>query len=902
MTSSTRLEREITDLHQIFSKVIDSTGDEKVRACMEEVAALARERRDGDAGADARLRALIGGLTPREMLDIARGFSVSFDLVNLAEDRERIRVLRERERIADPSPRGESIGAAIETLRAEGVSESALVDHLRHVDVELVFTAHPTEAKRRSLREKMRDIRGHLGMLDDAALLPRERRRQESLVRGDLLALWRSDLMREKKPSVLAEVKRAMHFATTLWTVVPDLLQDVDDALTPDTSVEAPDIPPVLRCGSWIGGDRDGHPGVTTAVTAETLGILRSTAIEHHLAACRGLRRALCLSDARIGDVTELGTAIEDACARWPAVVPLLDPIARRESCRRWLRVVEWRLQRMLAGERGEVAYASGDELLVDLELIQRQMTTADDRRFLGTRLRRWRHRIRVFGLHLMRLDIRQESSWYVDVLTEALRAAGLCDDYAALSEEDRQQVLTNSLGHSAGLGDEHALSDACRETLALFRLLAETIRTSGNDALGAQVISMARAPSDVLGVLWLGAWAAREAGLPEGRLPMPIAPLFETVDDLETAPATLAAMLEHSAYRGHVEATGGQVVMLGYSDSAKDGGPLTSAWQIHKAQVALHAVAAPAGVRLVFFHGRGGSLGRGGGPAARSIHSLPAHTFEGALRVTEQGEVLSERYDDPAIAYRHLEQMTSAALLAGAVPAEPPADEWTALMDALSVEARRAWRALVDHESFISFFDRTTPIDAIERLPIGSRPARRAGPRSLDGLRAIPWVFSWTQNRTLVPGWYGVGSAIERVAAAGSTMDELARIYKAWPFLRATIDNVEMALAKADLGIARQYAEQLGDGAAQEPIWDMIEREFERTCRCVLAITSQSHLLERVPWLKRSIEARNPGVDPLNFIQVELIRRTRVAADDELLQLERVVIQAIAGGLRTTG
>jgi phosphoenolpyruvate carboxylase len=341
---------------------------------------------------------------------------------------------------------------------------------------------------------------------------------------------------------------------------------------------------------------------------------------------------------------------------------------------------------------------------------------------------------------------------------------------------------------------------------------------------------------------------------------------------------------------------------MLGYSDSAKDGGPLTSAWQIHKAQVALHAVAAPAGVRLVFFHGRGGSLGRGGGPAARSIHSLPAHTFEGALRVTEQGEVLSERYDDPAIAYRHLEQMTSAALLAGAVPAEPPADEWTALMDALSVEARRAWRALVDHESFISFFDRTTPIDAIERLPIGSRPARRAGPRSLDGLRAIPWVFSWTQNRTLVPGWYGVGSAIERVAAAGSTMDELARIYKAWPFLRATIDNVEMALAKADLGIARQYAEQLGDGAAQEPIWDMIEREFERTCRCVLAITSQSHLLERVPWLKRSIEARNPGVDPLNFIQVELIRRTRVAADDELLQLERVVIQAIAGGLRTTG
>ncbi|MCA9298437.1 MAG: phosphoenolpyruvate carboxylase, partial [Phycisphaerales bacterium] len=412
--------------------------------------------------------------------------------------------------------------------------------------------------------------------------------------------------------------------------------------------------------------------------------------------------------------------------------------------------------------------------------------------------------------------------------------------------------------------------------------------------ALGSLVISMARAPSDVLAVLWLGSWAASEAGLE--RLPMPIAPLFETVDDLEAAPATLEAMLAHEQYAAHVEATGGQVIMLGYSDSAKDGGPLTSAWQIHRAQVALHAVTTRRQVRLTFFHGRGGSLGRGGGPAARSIQSLPPHTLDGALRVTEQGEVLSQRYDDAAIAQRHLEQMTWATLLATALPGDAPPESWSATMESLSASARQAYRGLVDHPDFIEFFERATPIAAIEQLPIGSRPSRRGGRRSLDALRAIPWVFSWTQSRFLVPGWYGVGSAIRE-----ADVPTLRHLYHEWPFFRATIDNIEMALAKTDLGIARHY---VGDDESLRPVWTMIEEEFERSRDGVLALTGHDHLLDGVRWLQHSIASRNPAVDPLNFIQVELIRRGRSGVEDPeaIRQIERVVVQAIAGGLRTTG
>jgi len=739
--------------------------------------------------------------------------------------------------------------------------------------------------------------------MDNADALPLERERITEFIRGDIFALVQTDLTRTRRPTVLEEVKRAMFFVETLWSVVPNLMDDLARATTPADEPYEPLRTAPLRFGSWIGGDRDGHPGVTTAVTRMTLDMLRETAFRLHLQACRDVRRSLSLADQHIPEIASIHSAIERATARWPETAPLLDPIADHEQCRRWLRIIQWRIEQT-ATRRGddEAAYDSPEDLIADLDLIRRAMAPLPGGRLIGLRLQKWIDRILVFGLHLVRLDIRQESSWYHDVIAELMDVAGYAADYATMDEAARQRILTTTLENPHDFGEDADLSDHARETVALYRLLAETIRDSGPESLGVQVISMARATSDVLAVLWLGAWAARDAGLEGNHLPLPIAPLFETVDDLHHAPSTLDTMLSHETYRAHVDATGGQVIMLGYSDSAKDGGPLTSAWQIYRAQVALHDIAQSAGVPLTFFHGRGGSLGRGGGPAARSISALPPRTLHGRLRVTEQGEVLSERYDDPRIAARHLEQVTWATLLASAFPGEPPRDDWSKTLDALSTAARVAYRDLVDADGFIPVFERATPSAVIEDLPIGSRPSRRHGARSLDGLRAIPWVFSWTQSRFLLPGWYGLGSAVQRIIAEGATtMDDLREMYASFDFLRATIDNVELALAKADLDIAQEYLSDLDD--AGEALWTDIVEEFNRTRDAVLEITGQTDLLSSVVWLRDSIAARNPAVDPLNFIQAELIRRSDAAEPDPATRhLERIVVQAIAGGLRTTG
>lgn len=929
MHTNPALQSEIKLLELLLSEVVEQVDGAETRRRLEKIAALARDRRAGDAKAGERLKSLIREMSRSDMLQVARGFSVFFDLVNLAEDRHRVRVLRQRERDRHPEPRAESVAAGVERLRQRGMSNEQIRGLVEQLDIELVFTAHPTEAKRRSIREKIRDLRDHLNALDAADLLPAEREQLEALIRGDVLAFWQSDLIRGRRPTVLEEVRRAMFFKETLWDVLPNLMGELARATAGQGEDPRPLESAPLRFGSWIGGDRDGHPGVTTDITRQTLQLIRRTVMDQHITACRAVRRSMSVSDERLPKAARdaVAAAVAQAAERWPALNSVLQPIAEGESCRRWLRIVQWRLERTAvadapAADPAEVAgrrlapvgaeapagspYASPEELIADLDRVRHAVLTLPGGSLIGLRLQRWIDRIRVFGLHFVRLDIRQEASWYRSVLDELLEAGGIASGYEAMDEAGKQRTLTQSLGRNLTIADESALSEQARETLSLFRLLARTIAAGGPDSLGAQVISMAHAPSDVLGVLWLGTMAAAEAELPNRRLPMPIAPLFETVQDLEQAPETLAAMLSNDAYRAHVDATGAQVIMLGYSDSAKDGGPLTSAWEIHRAQIALHEAAEAKGVKVVFFHGRGGSLGRGGGPAARSIQALPSRTVHGALRITEQGEVLSERYDDPRIAARHLEQMTWATLLATASRQSSSGEDWPRLMDALSAASRRAYRRLVDHPDFISFFEQATPIAIIEDLPIGSRPSRRKGERSLNALRAIPWVFAWTQSRMLLPGWCGVGSAIEEIVSSGTaSMDDLRVMYANFPFFRATIDNVELALAKADLDIAEEYLRYAGIDGTE--IWRMVVEEFDRTRQGVLEITGQSEILSSVEWLRQAIAYRNPAVDPLNLMQVELMRRSAdpKATDEDreaIRQLERVVVQAIAGGLRTTG
>ncbi len=501
-------------------------------------------------------------------------------------------------------------------------------------------------------------------------------------------------------------------------------------------------------------------------------------------------------------------------------------------------------------------------------------------------------------------------------MIAEITRTLGLAPDYASWRDEEKSEFLRSTLA-KVKVPSEGGLGEDAREALATCTVLARAASTLGEDSLGGYIISMTHRLSDILGALWLMHLKIGDGGLHAPA--MDIVPLFETIKDLDHAQGIVRDMLDDPAYRLHLrERRDTQIVMIGYSDSTKDGGYLAACWALYKTQSVLSALARDRGVRLIFFHGRGGSLGRGGGPAARSILALPPESLGAGLRMTEQGEVLADRYDDPRVAGRHLEQVIWATVASSVRPLSPPRPVWSAAMEELARDAFTAYRALIDDPCFLTWFEEATPIREIESMPIASRPAHRSEnatgrgreARSLADLRAIPWVFAWTQNRCMIPAWYGLGSAFHAFARAHpGGWETLRAMYEGWPFFRATLDNAELALAKSDLQIGRMYAELVADAAVRERIWDMIATEYARSREAVLRTNGQPELLEEIPWLKQSIKVRNPNTDPLNLVQVEWLRRLRDAraAGDETLEAEcrellRLSIEGVAAGMRTTG
>jgi phosphoenolpyruvate carboxylase len=522
--------------------------------------------------------------------------------------------------------------------------------------------------------------------------------------------------------------------------------------------------------------------------------------------------------------------------------------------------------------------------------------------------LQGWIWQTEIFGLHFACLDIRQESGRNTRVVAEVARALGLCPDYIALDEEARRALLHSTLGANRDFPVE-ALSADTRETLDSFKVLHQAAATVGEDALGGNIISMTHRFSDILAALWLMELRLTRSANPEPA--MDIIPLFETIQDLERARGMVEDMLQDHAYRRHLARRGNvQIVMIGYSDSTKDGGYLAACWALYKTQSVLSQVAEQHDVRLIFFHGRGGALGRGGGPAARTILALPPESLGAGLRMTEQGEVLADRYDDPRIAGRHLEQVIWATVAASVQPLMPPRADWQAAMEELASSALAAYRSLIEEPCFLSYFEQATPILEIESMPIASRPAHRHGARGLSDLRAIPWVFAWTQNRCMIPAWFGIGSAFQAFARAHSDgWQTLRTMYQGWPFFRATLDNAVLALAKSDMDIGQFYSELVEDAGVRTRIWTMISSEYERSKEAVLRTNGQPQLLEEVTWLQHSIRLRNPNTDPLNLLQVEWLRRLREAqrsGDEqqakECRELLRLTIEGVAAGMRTTG
>ncbi len=921
MVDNDQLRRDIFLLEDLLASVVMEDEGKDAVQLVTEIRQLARDRRTSVPGAEAALSQRIHALDQEQIRTVARSLSVFFDLANIAEDRQRVRVLRQREQDLHPNSIGESIGAAIRQLKDAGLNAERVQKALEQLDVELVFTAHPSEAKRRSIRAKLRRMRHCLEELDRVDLLPRERANVLNRLRADLTVMWQTDFLRPMRPSVLEEVERGLSIMPRLWEVVPEIYLSLRQSLAREFPGYSFSPPRFLRFGSWMGGDRDGNPFVTWEVTEKTLVWLRTAAIDRHLDWCRKMYDFLSVSRNEVTLGSDLAEAVCAAEKRWPSFSETLARVAPHETCRRWIRLIEWRLQQSLCSDMKEPvrqgAYRDGAELESDTSALITSLNASRSQATLVEEVQRWLDLTRVFGLNLTRLDVRQDARVYRNVMTQLLRISGDCENFDALDELQRQTILAQTMGLAHPF-DEERLEPLAQETLNLFRMLRRAVERFGPDCLGGHVISMTRWPSDILTVLWLWRRACGEpqAGMPANNARDPltalrIIPLFEKIDDLKAAPHVMAEILEHPVYSEHLRGQDNrQTVMVGYSDSTKDGGYLAACWGLDRAQDLLHQTAADRNVRLTFFHGRGGSLGRGGGPAARGILSLPADALGGSLRLTEQGEVLAERYDDTHVAFRHLEQVTFATLVASNIPRPTVRAEWRDQMESMAARSLRVYRELVETPGFIEFFGAATPIEEIENLPIASRPSRRTGQRTLNDLRAIPWVFAWTQNRCLIPAWYGMGTTLSEIKYNNRAEWQIVlEMYRQWPFFQAAIDNAATALAKADMYIGQGYSELCTSEDQRREIWTLIASEHDRSRQAILEIVGGSELLARTPWFRSSIEVRNPDIDPLNLIQIELLQRRRQlnSADDEselqkLRDLLRLSVQGIAAGMRTTG
>lgn len=906
------LRRDLRMLRFEWSGVLRRHGEPGLFERVRKLRALADRRRQGNQQAEQQLIQMLGELDDDQLGQLIRALGVYFDLANLAEDRHRIRVLRQRERLMHPAPRDQSIAAAINELAEAGHTADQMQRLIDDLQIELVFTAHPTEAKRRTVRQILARLRGDLMNLQSPDNLPRERERLFARIRADLACLYETESFRPTKPTVLDEVGRGLATARTAWQIAPQLYRDARTALRNAYPHDPLTVRPFVRFGSWIGGDRDGNPFVTAEVTADTLNLLRRAAIDKHIEQADELSQTLTLSNARRTFLRGLSLAVEQAVERWPDLARQVARLNPHELYRHWLAVIKYRLAATAAvnrdGQNTDAAYQSPDQLLEDLHLISRSLAECGYDDLAAGQLQDWIDRTEAFGFQLARLDIREDARQLAEVVSEIGRALGLAEpgDQPLDAEQRQAMVSRTPLKIDRSLYDR--LSAQACETLALFELIEKSCRGSSNPPVACFVISMTRSPADVLSVQWLAGLAAKLAAQNEP-VALPVVPLFETIDDLQRADLTLDRLMRNPAYADNVRRTGNvQTCMVGYSDSTKDGGYLAACWELYGAQRRLANVACEHHFELVIFHGRGGSLGRGGGPAARGILSLPPESLRGRIRITEQGEVLAQRYDEPEIARRHIEQVTYATMHIAARPSDEPDPQWMDRLDRAARAGFDAYRQLIEDPGFVTFFRSATPINIIEGLPIGSRPARRRSQQALTDLRAIPYTFAWTQSRAMLTAFYGLGSGLE--AARNGDWSTWQRMYDNWPIFHAIIDNAEFALIKADMWIAGQYARLGGDDAQIGRLHQMIRDEYQRTVNAVLAIKQQDRLMAGTPWLARSILDRNPSIDPLNLIQVELmhrLNREQFAKDDpvrveQLKRLLRKSVQAIASGMRTTG
>jgi phosphoenolpyruvate carboxylase len=901
---------------RLLGRLLGDTVREQEGADVYEIVERVRQasirfHRDNEVAARRELEATLDSLENDQTLALVRAFSYFSHLANIAEDQHHIRRNRAHVRMKS-EPRPGALAHAFKRAAEAGIDAAALRAFFDGALVSPVLTAHPTEVRRKSTLtrelEIARLIDARHGMEGDEVELARN----DEELRRAVLVLWRTSMLRQVRLKVIDEVANGLtYYDYTFFGELPRIYGAVEDELARQAPADgAKRLDCFLRVGSWIGGDRDGNPFVTADVMNETMRLQSAAALAHYLEELHELGGELSLS-ATLINVSDALTALADRSS--DDSTTRRDEPYRRAIAGLYSRVAKTarRLDHVMALRQpltDAEPYADPKEFAADLAIICQSLEAHGMATLARGRLRTLRRAVDVFGFHLAPLDMRQNSDVHERTVAELLAAANPGVEYLHLDEAARVVLLTRELGSPRPLVSPFiAYSEETTGELAIFRAAAEIRKRYGAGAIRTSIISMARSASDLLELALL----LKEVGLvsASGRSALHLVPLFETIDDLRASGVVMDALLSLPAYRGLVDSLGGeQEVMLGYSDSNKDGGFVTSGWELYKAEIGLVQVFRRHGVRIRLFHGRGGSVGRGGGPSYEAILAQPGGAVAGQIRITEQGEIISSKYSNGEVGRRNLETLVSATLEATLLQEQAAAPDpvFLSAMEELSASAYKAYRGLVyETDGFVKYFWSSTVITEISTLNIGSRPASRKKTQAIEDLRAIPWVFSWAQCRLMLPGWFGFGSAVKEFLAAHPKdgMQQLRTMYRRWPFFRTQLSNMDMVLAKSSLAIASRYAALVPDVALREAIFSRISREWHDAVDALNAIMEQSELLESNPLLLRSIRNRFPYLDPLNHVQVELLKQHRGhAPSDKVLSGIQLTINGVSAGLRNSG
>ncbi|HEY2974295.1 MAG TPA: phosphoenolpyruvate carboxylase [Pyrinomonadaceae bacterium] len=909
------LRRDVRSLGRLLGEVLKEQAGKSLFQAVEEIRQLAIEYRELEHDAPQnrararehalmeRVALIVSDMELVEAYRMTKAFAIYFELTNLAETNHRKRRRRTAQLSPERPPQPGSIRGTLRRMRQAGINLETALQWLRQIEVIPVFTAHPTEVARRTVLFKRQRIAANLELLDRLPLTDAEALKREAAIAAEITALWQTDEVRRRPPTVRDEIKMGLdYYSGCLIDMLPNLYEEFADALREEYECEltANQLPNFLLFGSWIGGDRDGNPFVTAACTRDALYLARRVILDHYLALSVELMDRISPSERQAAVTPALSEGVKQYAQRMPWVAAANKTRAAEEIYRSYLDYVLERLRATRDRPGADDAYPDASDFANDLKLLRQSLAANGGQRIAELLLDPLMRQVSTFGFHLHSLDIRQHARVHARAIAELSggeRASGI----------DRITLPA-------------APSDETRNLLESLRTIAELKREFPPQAIRSYVISGVSKVEDVLALIWLAQLCGvRVEASPDnrgGRDPglMPV-PLFESIEDLRNCPELCRRLWTSTDYAPLLDSWDRQQeVMLGYSDSNKDGGMLTSAWEIYKTHRALHAVAAECGVKLRLFHGRGGTVGRGGGPTHRAIMAQPRDAFSGSLKITEQGEVLYWKYSDPVLAERNLELMVAASLEAIARPGSASGKEqgegdeevkWEAAMEEMSKNAFAFYRErIVESPDVLTYFEEATPVQELEHARIGSRPARRSDTRGLPDLRAIPWVFGWMQSRHVLPGWFGVGYALEQFVGTDAERERLLQVMaKRFAFFSDLIGNVEIGMAKADLTIAHRYAALVKDEGVRERVFGMIVEEFERTRRMILRLTKQKELLAGNPVLARSIRLRNPYVDPLSLIQFALLRRKQAGEESEDLNYAlAATINGIAAGLRNTG